>query len=247
MRIYREKDYEAMSRRAADLIAAQVMMKPDCVLGLATGSTPEGAYRYLAEKYQKGELDFSAVHTVNLDEYCGMGAEHDQSYAYFMNQHLLSKVNIRKENTNIPNGLNADAAAECARYDRVIEALGGVDLQLLGIGNNGHIGFNEPADSFATGTHQIQLTEGTREANARFFNSLEEVPTAAYTMGNRAILQAKTVLLVASGKAKAKAVRDAFAGPVTPAVPASVLQFHPNVILVADEEALSLLCEEKII
>lgn len=241
MRIYKEKDYDAMSRRAASIIAAQVILKPDCVLGLATGSSPIGAYKRLAKQYQKGKLDFSAVRTVNLDEYKGLGAGDEQSYITFMNENLFSKINIAKENTNVPNGLNKDAAAECARYDKVIEGMGGIDLQLLGIGNNGHIGFNEPADSFADGTHMVTLTEGTREANARFFASLDEVPTAAYTMGVGSIMRAKMILLIASGKAKAQAVKDTVSGPVTPQVPASVLQLHPNVVLVGDEEALSLL------
>lgn len=241
MRIYKEKDYDAMSRRAASIIAAQVILKPDCVLGLATGSSPIGAYKRLAKQYQKGKLDFSAVRTVNLDEYKGLGAGDEQSYITFMNENLFSKINIAKENTNVPNGLNKDAAAECARYDKVIEGMGGIDLQLLGIGNNGHIGFNEPAESFADGTHMVMLTKGTREANARFFASLDEVPTAAYTMGIGSIMRAKMILLIASGKAKAQAVKDTVSGPVTPQVPASVLQLHPNVVLVGDEEALSLL------
>ncbi len=241
MRIYKEKDYDAMSRRAASIIAAQVILKPDCVLGLATGSSPIGAYKRLAKQYQKGKLDFSAVRTVNLDEYKGLGTGDEQSYITFMNENLFSKINIAKENTNVPNGLNKDAVAECARYDKVIEGMGGIDLQLLGIGNNGHIGFNEPAESFADGTHMVTLTEGTREANARFFESLDEVPTAAYTMGVGSIMRAKMILLIASGKAKAQAVKDTVSGPVTPRVPASVLQLHPNVVLVGDEEALSLL------
>lgn len=241
MRIYKEKDYEAMSRRAANIIAAQVMLKPDCVLGLATGSSPIGAYECLVGQYRVGDLDFAAVRTVNLDEYKGLGAGDEQSYVNFMNENLFSKINIAKENTNVPNGLNEDADGECARYDEVIAGMGGIDLQLLGIGNNGHIGFNEPAESFAKGTHEVRLTENTREANSRFFSSLDKVPTAAYTMGIQSIMQAKTILLIASGKAKAQAVRDAFCGPITPQVPASVLQLHPDVILVGDEEALSLM------
>lgn len=239
MRIYKEKDYEAMSRRAANIIAAQVMLKPDCVLGLATGSSPIGTYERLIGRYREGELDFSDVRTVNLDEYKGLGAGDEQSYVNFMNENLFSKINIVKENTNVPNGLNEDADGECARYDEVIAGMGGIDLQLLGIGNNGHIGFNEPAESFAKGTHEVLLTEDTRKANARFFSSPDKVPTAAYTMGVQSIMRAKTILLIASGKAKAQAVRDAFCGPITPRVPASVLQLHPDVILVGDEEALS--------
>ena len=241
MRIYKEKDNEALSRRAAGIIAAQVIMKPDCVLGLATGSSPVGTYECLAEAYRNGDLDFSEVHTVNLDEYKGLPAEHDQSYAYFMRENLFSKVNVPAENTNIPNGMEEDAAKECARYDAVIESLGGIDLQFLGIGGNGHIAFNEPAESFDKGTHTVELTQETREANARFFASIDDVPTAAYSMGIQSIMKARKILMVVSGKGKAEAVKAMVSGPITPRVPASVLQLHPDVTIVADEDALSLL------
>ena len=241
MKIYKEKDNEALSRRAAGIIAAQVIMKPDCVLGLATGSSPVGTYECLAEAYRNGDLDFSEVHTVNLDEYKGLPAEHDQSYAYFMRENLFSKVNVPAENTNIPNGMEEDAAKECARYDAVIESLGGIDLQLLGIGGNGHIAFNEPAESFDKGTHTVELTQETREANARFFASIDDVPTAAYSMGIQSIMKARKILMVVSGKSKAEAVKAMISGPITPRVPASVLQLHPDVTIVADEDALSLL------
>ena len=240
MRIYQVKDYEEMSRKAANIISAQVIMKPDAVLGLATGSTPIGTYRQLTEWYQKGDLDFSEVRSVNLDEYKGLSADNDQSYAYFMGANLFDHVNIKPENTHIPDGLNEDIEGECRRYDAVISALGGVDLQLLGIGNNGHIGFNEPGESFQTGTHCVKLTENTIAANARFFASMDDVPKFAYTMGVGNIMQARAILLVASGEAKAEAVYNSFFGPVTPRVPASILQFHQNVYLVADEAALSL-------
>ena len=201
MRIIKAKDYDAMSRAAAHIIAAQIQLKPNCVLGLATGSSPIGTYKQLIEWNKAGDLDFSAVRSVNLDEYAGLTPDHDQSYADF----------------------------------------GGIDLQLLGLGVNGHIGFNEPDDHFSLGTHKVTLTESTRDANKRFFASIDEVPTHAYTMGVRDIMQAQRVLMVASGANKAQAIKDAFFGPVTPQVPASILQYHKDFILVADEEALSLI------
>lgn len=239
MKIYVAKDYQEMSRKAANILSAQVIMKPDCVLGLATGSTPEGIYSQLVDWYRKGDLDFSAVRTVNLDEYKGIAPDSDQSYAYYMNKNLFSRVNIHLENTYLPNGLENDAAAECTRYDQVIEKLGGTDIQLLGIGANGHIGFNEPCDVFEPGTHCVTLSESTIQANARFFATLEEVPRQAYTMGIGSIMRARTILLVANGESKAEAVYRSLCGPVTPQVPASVLQLHPDVTIVADEAALS--------
>jgi glucosamine-6-phosphate deaminase len=241
MRIIRTKDYQEMSRAAANLISAQVILKPNCVLGLATGSSPVGAYQQLIQWYKKGDLDFSQVRTVNLDEYVGLTPDHDQSYAHFMRSNLFDHVNIDLANTNIPDGTNPDGQAECARYDKVIRDLGGVDLQLLGLGVNGHIGFNEPADHFSCGTQQIKLTDSTRDANKRFFASIDDVPTHARTMGVRDILQAKRVVMVASGENKAQAVKAAFFGPITPQMPASILQYHPDFTLVADEAALSLL------
>lgn len=239
MRIYRAKDYEEMSRKAANLIAAQVIMKPDCVLGLATGTTPIGTYRQLVEGYEKGDLDFSAVKTVNLDEYKGLSPENNQSYRYFMNENLFRHVNICLENTNVPNGLAEDAEAECARYNQVIRDLGGIDLQLLGLGVNGHIGFNEPDDAFAKETHLVTLTQSTIDANSRLFDRIEDVPHYAFTMGIRSIMQARKILVVANGENKADIIKKAFFGPVTPQVPASILQMHPDVILVGDEAALS--------
>ena len=240
MRIYRAKDYYDMSRKAANIISAQVIMKPDCVLGLATGSTPVGTYAQLVEWYKKGDLDFSEVKTVNLDEYKGLDQSNDQSYFYFMAEHLFDKVNIDFQNVNIPNGMETDADKECARYEAKIKALGGVDLQLLGIGHNGHIGFNEPNEAFELGTHCVDLKEETIEANKRFFDgNADLVPKQAYTMGIKTIMQARKVLMVANGKGKADIVKKAFFGPVTPEVPASILQMHPDFILVGDEEALS--------
>ena len=242
MKIIRAKDYQDMSRKAANIISAQVIMKPYCVLGLATGGTPVGTYAQLVDWYNKGDLDFSEVTTVNLDEYRGLPKEHPQSYWYFMNENLFSKVNIDPAKTNLPDGTNLDTAAECARYNGIIHKLGGIDLQLLGIGPNGHIGFNEPGEAFELETHCIDLAPTTIEANKRFFDGNEAlVPKQAYTMGIKTIMQARKVLVVANGKAKAQAVKDAVTGPVTPACPGSILQLHPDCILVADEEALSLL------
>ena len=240
MKIISAKDYGAMSRAAANLISAQVILKPDCVLGLATGSSPVGTYQQLIQWHKKGDLDFSRVRTVNLDEYVGLTPDHDQSYAYFMRANLFDHVNIDPANTNIPDGRNPDGQGECRRYDQVIQSLGGVDLQLLGLGLNGHIGFNEPDAAFPCGTHLVTLTDSTRQANKRFFASLDDVPTHAFTMGIRDIMQARRVVMVASGENKAEAIKAAFFGPVTPSVPASILQFHKNFYLVADEAALSL-------
>ena len=239
MRIVRTKNYEDMSVKAADLIASVILLKPNCVLGLATGSSPIGTYQNLVKKYQDGNLDFNTVRSVNLDEYKGLPRTNPQSYYYFMHDNLFSKVNINLENTNLPNGMEPDAKKACEEYDTVIKSMGGVDLQLLGLGHDGHIGFNEPNTEFDKTTHCVDLTEMTIEANKRFFNSIDEVPRQAYTMGIQTIMEAKTVLMVVSGKDKAKILKEAFFGPVTPSVPASILQFHPNFILVADEDALS--------
>lgn len=241
MRIYVTEDYNAMSHRVASILAAQVMLKPDCVLGLATGSTPVGAYKQLVDWYKKGDLDFSQVRSINLDEYVGLAPTHDQSYRYFMQSNLFDHVNIVPDNTNVPYGLAENAAEECRRYNEVIHTLGPIDLQLLGMGHNGHIGFNEPADAFELETHVVDLTDTTIQANARFFASADEVPRQAMTMGIQTIMQAKKVLVAVSGKDKAEIVKKAFTGPVTPHVPASILQMHPDVILVGDKAALSLL------
>ena len=241
MKIIEARDYGHMSRQAANIISAQVILKPASVLGLATGSSPIGAYRQLIEWYDKGDIDFSAVRTVNLDEYVGLGPDNEQSYAHFMRTNLFDHINIGLGNTHIPDGLNADPAAECARYDALIRSLGGIDLQLLGLGPNGHIGFNEPDECFAGGTHKVELSRATIEANKRFFQPAGEVPKFAYTMGIRDIMQAERVVMVVSGADKAQAVRAAFSGPVTPRVPASILQFHRDFTLVADREALSLI------
>ena len=210
IRIYKAKDYNDLSRKAANIISAQIIMKPNCVLGLATGSSPIGTYKQLVDWYKKGDLDFREVHTVNLDEYKGLGGDNKESYRFFMNSNLFDQVNIDKQNTNVPNGLATDAEAECDRYNKLIRQLGGIDLQLLGIGHNGHIGFNEPEEAFEKETHLVTLTESTIEANARLFDKQEEVPRYAFTMGIKSIMQAKKILIIASGEDKAQIMRDAF-------------------------------------
>ena len=240
MRICRATDYNDMSRKAAQIILAQIIMKPNCVLGLATGSSPIGTYKQLIEWYNKDELDFSEVTSINLDEYKGLSPEDPQSYRYFMNTYLFDHVNIDKNRTFVPDGLATDSEKSCAEYNANILKQGGIDLQLLGIGRNGHIGFNEPCDSFPVTTHCVELTESTIQANSRLFDSVDEVPRQAYTMGIGTIMAAKQVLVVVSGEDKAQIVRDAFFGPVTPEVPASILQFHPNAVAIVDEAAFSL-------
>ena len=241
MKIIRAKDYDDMSRKAANIIAAQIITKPDCVLGLATGSTPIGTYKELVAAYENGDLDFSQITTVNLDEYKGITKDNDQSYYYFMNDNLFSKVNIRKECTFLPDGMEPDSKKACEEYDKIVEQVGGQDLQLLGLGHNGHIGFNEPSDVFKAGTHCVDLTESTIKANQRFFASYDDVPKQAYTMGIKTIMAAKKILVVVSGKDKAAILKEVVNGPITPAVQASVLQLHDDVIIVADEDACSLL------
>ena len=239
MRIIRAKDYEDMSRKAAAVLAAQVTVKPDCVLGLATGSTPIGTYDCLAQWCKEGVLDFSKVSTVNLDEYRGLDHENDQSYYYFMHSHLFDRINIDPANTNVPDGMAEDIGAECERYEELIRSLGGVDIQLLGLGHNGHIGFNEPGEAFEKETHCVDLQESTIEANKRFFASADEVPRQAYTMGIGTIMAARKIVMAVSGADKAEIAAKALLGPVTPEIPASILQFHPDVTVIADEAALS--------
>lgn len=243
MRVYKATDYKDMSRKAANIISAQIILKPDSVLGLATGSTPIGIYKQLIEWYQKGDLNFSEVKTVNLDEYKGLNGQNPQSYRYFMNHNLFSQVNIKPENTYLPNGSDPDSAKECNRFNSVIEQVGGIDLQLLGLGHNGHIGFNEPSDVFEKGTHCVDLTESTIEANSRLFKEGEIMPTKAYTMGIRTIMLAKKILLVVSGRDKAEILAKALTGPITPQIPASILQMHPDFTVVADSEAAAFLEE----
>lgn len=237
MTIYKVKDYGEMSRKAADVIAAQVILKPDCVLGLATGSSPEGMYKELVRRYEEGVLDFSKVTTVNLDEYKGLAPQHEQSYRRFMDSNLFDHVNIDKSRTFVPNGLAEDSEQECRDYEQLLVRQGRQDIQLLGIGNNGHIGFNEPGDCFLCDTHCVALAPSTIEANKRFFASEADVPRYAYSMGIRSIMRAKKILLVASGEAKSNALKEALYGPVTPQVPGSILQLHPDVVVVADAAA----------
>lgn len=243
MKIYQEKDYDALSRRAANLISAEVIRKPDCVLGLATGSTPVGTYRQLSVWNQKGDFSFKDVRTVNLDEYLGLPPTHDQSYRYFMQENLFDKIDIPFEHTHVPDGMAADPEQECRRYDELVRSLGYADLQLLGLGRNGHIGFNEPGDCFRKETHVVELTQNTIEANARFFENEAAVPKKAITMGIGCIMAARRVLLVASGANKAEAVYRTVCGPITPQCPASILQLHNDVVIVGDEEALSMVRE----
>lgn len=232
MKFITVESYKEMSRKAANIISAQVILNPDCVLGLATGSTPVGIYEQLIEWYKKGDIDFSEVRSVNLDEYVGLDGNDDQSYRYFMNNNLFDKVNINKENTYVPNGKADDLEKEAAEYDARIKAFGGIDLQLLGIGLDGHIGFNEPDTCFVKNTHVVKLHESTIQANSRFFNSIDEVPTEAITMGMLSIMQAKKILLVASGEKKEEILKKAFFGPVTPEIPASILQLHPDLTVI---------------
>jgi glucosamine-6-phosphate deaminase len=236
MKIINAKDYSDMSRKAANVISAQVILNPNCVLGLATGSSPIGTYEQLIEWYHKGDLDFSGVTTINLDEYYGLDGSNDQSYRNFMNQILFSKVNIKTENTHLPDGKAKDIDEECKRYDDLISSVGGIDLQLLGIGMNGHIGFNEPGGTFEKTTHCVNLKESTIEANKRFFNNIDEVPRQAFTMGIKSIMQAKKILLIANGEEKKEILEKALFGPVTPEVPASILQLHPDLVVVISEK-----------
>ena len=239
MKIYETENYEEMSRKAANILSAQVILKPDCVLGLATGSTPVGTYRQLSAWNQKGDFSFKDVRTVNLDEYLGLPPTHDQSYRYFMNTNLFDHVNIDKARTFVPDGLEPDPQKACAAYNEIIRSHGGIDLQLLGLGRNGHIGFNEPGVAFEKETHCVDLTESTIEANKRFFESEDDVPRQAYTMGIKNIMQAKKILVVVSGEDKAAILKEVLYGPITPEVPASILQLHNDVTIVADEAALS--------
>lgn len=239
MNLIRAKDYAQLSRIAAGLIAAQVNRKPNSLLGFATGSSPVGTYQQLIALCNAGDVDFSRASTVNLDEYVGLPADHPQSYARFMRENLFDHINIVLANTNIPDGMNLSTESECHRYDAVIRGFGGVDLQLLGIGHDGHIGFNEPSDHFSTGTNCVTLTEMTIEANKRFFESADDVPRQALTMGIYDIMMAKSIVMVANGADKAEILKAALKGPVTPKIPASILQFHPNCTVVADEAALS--------
>lgn len=230
-------DYNAMSAAAAEIISMQVIQKPNSILGLATGSTPEGLYSCLVGKFLRGQVDFSGVTSVNLDEYYPISPDNAQSYRYFMNHHLFNHVNINKGNTYVPDGTAADGDAEAGRYEALVESLGQVDVQVLGIGRNGHIGFNEPSNELIPETHVTELLDSTIEANSRFFASKEEVPTHALTMGIGTILKAKQILLLVSGKEKHDALMCLMAGKVTTECPATLLLLHPNVTVLCDTEA----------
>ena len=226
-----------MSRKAANLISAQVILKPDSVLGLATGSTPLGVYAQLIDWYNKGDVDFSKVRSVNLDEYCGLAPDHEQSYHYYMKENFFKHINIHLENTHVPNGLAEDVAEEGRRYDALIESLGGIDLQLLGIGNTGHIGFNEPSHVFTAKTHVVELEEETIKANSRFFGGEDEVPKKAVTMGMAGITGAGKVVLIAAGAAKAEAIGKLLADDyIDPMLPCSILKICRDVTVIIDKE-----------
>ena len=238
MRVILCDTYEEVSAAAERLVESQIVLKPNCVLGLATGSTPVGMYKKLAERYESGMLDFSSVATFNLDEYYPLSKSNSQSYHYFMQENLFDHISIKPENTIVPDGLAADITAMCEAYEHKIEDWGGVDIQLLGIGHDGHIGFNEPCDHFPVMTHEVQLTDMTREANKRFFSSIDEVPTAAVTMGVGTVMAARKIVMIVTGADKAEILHRAFHGPVTPYVPASILQFHPDVTLICDRAGM---------
>ncbi|HJG96981.1 MAG TPA: glucosamine-6-phosphate deaminase [Romboutsia timonensis] len=244
MRIIVCENYEEVSKKAAQMILSQVTLKPNSVLGLATGSTPIGMYENLVKLNKNGDIDFSEVRTFNLDEYYKLPKESDQSYHYFMYKNLFDHININPENIHIPNGMTADVDAECERYDKLIKEAGGVDIQVLGIGNNAHIGFNEPTINFEKGTHLVELEESTIEANSRFFDNIEDVPKKAITMGVGSIFKSKKIMLIATGENKAEAIYNTVYGKVVPEVPASILQFHSDIVLILDKKAAKLLKKE---
>ena len=241
VKIIYAKDYEDMSRKAANLLSAQVIIKENSVLGLATGSTVLGIYRQLIQWYNKGDIDFSCVRSVNLDEYVGLSPENHNSYHYYMRENLFNHINIPDSHFHLPDGLATSIQEECLRYDQLIESLGGIDMQLLGLGFNGHIGFNEPHQAFEQKTHCVNLCDSTIEANSRFFSEQEQVPKRAITMGIKSIMQAKRIVLCVSGQAKARILYDVLFGPVTPEVPGSILQMHPHLTVVADRDACAYL------
>ena len=232
-----EKNEREASSKAAEIIAEVIRKKPDAVLGLATGSTPLDIYRELIMMYRRGEISFKNVRAVNLDEYVSLSPDHEQSYSYFMRKNLFDKIDIKKENTHIPNGLAPDLREECLRYDAILESLSGIDIQLLGIGHNGHIAFNEPSDAFSKTTGLVELSESTIKANSRFFDSKEEVPTWALSMGIGSIIKSKRIILAAFGEGKAKILERALFGPVTPRLPASILQFYQGELTVCTDKA----------
>jgi glucosamine-6-phosphate deaminase len=239
MKIIKTKNYDEMSVEAASIFIKQVTSKPDSVLCFATGSSVLGLYENLIKAHKENNVDFSQIKTINLDEYAGLGEDNDQSYSYYMKTNLFNHINITHANTYIPDGLAKDLLAECEKYNSTLASLGSTDIQLLGLGLNGHIGFNEPSDEFPKVTHLVDLDESTIKANSRFFADEKDVPRQAITMGIQNIMHAKQIVLCVSGNAKAKILKEVLFGKVTPMVPGSILQFHPNLIVVADEDALS--------
>ncbi|GAB6168940.1 glucosamine-6-phosphate deaminase [Clostridium carnis] len=241
MKVIITKNYEELSKAAANEMANIIKNNPKAILGLATGGSPIGMYKELIRMNKDGELDFSDITTVNLDEYVGLSGDHNQSYRYFMNENLFNHININKEKTFVPNGLAENIEEECKNYDAKIAELGGTDVQLLGIGNNGHIAFNEPDSSLVAGTHLTKLTQDTIEANARFFESIDMVPTTALTMGLGGIMKSKKIIVIASGAGKAEAVKEMVSGKINTNMPASMLQMHRDVVVIVDEAAAALL------
>ena len=237
MRVIVCENYEEISKEAAKIIAAQVHLKPDCVLGLATGSTPVGAYNELVDMYKKGEIDFKDVTTFNLDEYYPIKRDNDQSYYYFMHDNLFNYINVPEERIHVLNGEVSDPEKECADYERSIAAYGGIDLQLLGIGRNGHIAFNEPDENLVADTHVTELTEDTIDANARFFNDIKDVPTKSLTMGMASIMKARKILILINGVGKHQALKKLLSGEISTACPATMLNMHPDVVVICDKEA----------
>ena len=241
MKVIVTKDYEEASQKAAEIMLDVIKNKPNANIGLATGSTPIRLYELMREDHKANGTSYKDIKSFNLDEYYGLAQDHPQSYYYFMHEYLFDKVNINPEKTYLPDGTNLNSEEEAARYEALVQSLGTVDLQLLGLGRNGHIGFNEPGDHFEDGTHCVDLKESTIEANKRFFESADDVPKQAYSMGIGTIMRSKKILLVVSGEEKAQALKDSIYGPVTPEVPGSILRFHPDVTIIADEAAMSLI------
>jgi glucosamine-6-phosphate deaminase len=246
MRIIVEKDYQAMSKKAALMVASQITLRPNSNLGLATGGTPLGMYDKLIEMYKKDEIDFSEVQSFNLDEYCGLKDDHPNSYHYYMYNNFFNEINIKKENVHIPNGRAEDFEQECRNYERSIKKVRGIDLQILGIGSNGHIGFNEPAESLNVATEVVNLTDETIEANSRYFDSIDEVPKKAISMGMATILKADRIILLASGENKAEAIQKTVSGKISTEIPASLLQTHPEITILLDQEAASLISQDEL-
>lgn len=241
MKLIVTENYEELSKVAAGEMANVIKSNPKAILGLATGGSPVGMYKELIRMNKDGEVDFSDITTVNLDEYIGLSGDHPQSYRYFMNTNLFNHININKNNTYVPNGLAQDIEKECKAYDAKIAELGGTDVQLLGVGTNGHIAFNEPDEALVSGSHLTGLTEDTIKANARFFNSIDEVPTKALTMGLGEIMKSKKIIVIASGEGKAEAVKAMLSGMISTNMPASMLQMHRDVVVIIDKAAAKLL------